>query len=111
MGGVKSFFSGEGLILLRCTGPGGLLLSSYGAILANQLDPGETLTLDTGHVVAFDESVEYSVRKVGNWKSTLLGGEGLVTDFRGPGRVWLQTRSSNDLIAWIKKVNPQSSSS
>lgn len=110
-GGGRSFFSGEGLILLRCTGQGGLLLASYGAILASTLAPGETMTLDTGHVVAFDESVQYSVRKVGNWKSTLLGGEGLVTDFTGPGRVWLQTRSSNDLIGWIKQVNPQRTNS
>ncbi|SEJ58936.1 TIGR00266 family protein [Demequina mangrovi] len=106
-GGGKSFFSGEGLILLRCTGAGELLLASYGAIQAFELAPGETLTLDTGHVVAFDDSVQFSVRKAGSWKSTLLGGEGLVTDFTGPGRVWLQTRSSNDLIEWIKKVNPQ----
>lgn len=106
-GGGKSFFSGEGLILLRCTGPGDLLLASYGAILATELAAGETMTLDTGHVVAFEESVQYSVRKVGSWKSTLLGGEGLVTDFRGPGRVWLQTRSSNDLVQWIRQVNPQ----
>lgn len=110
-GGRKSFFSGEGLILLRCTGAGDLLLSSYGAIVPTQLAHGETMTLDTGHVVAFEESVDYSVRKAGSWKSTLLGGEGLVTDFRGPGRVWLQTRSSRDLVAWIKQVNPQSSSS
>jgi uncharacterized protein (TIGR00266 family) len=108
-GGAKSFFSGEGFILLRCTGDGDLLLSSYGAILATELTHGETMTLDTGHVVAFDESVDYSVRKAGSWKSTLLGGEGLVTDFRGPGRVWLQTRSINDLIGWIQKVNPQRS--
>ena len=106
-GGGKSFFSGEGLILLRCTGPGDLLLASYGAISAAELAAGETMTLDTGHVVAFDESVQYSVRKAGSWKSTLLGGEGLVTDFTGPGRVWLQTRSSNDLVSWIQQVNPQ----
>lgn len=108
-GGGKSFFSGEGLILLRCSGAGELLLASYGAIDAHELAPGETLTLDTGHVVAFDDTVQYSVRKAGSWKSTILGGEGLVTDFTGPGRVWLQTRSSNDLIEWIKKVNPQRS--
>ena len=109
-GGGKSFFSGEGLILLRCTGAGELLLASYGAIQAVTLEAGETLTLDTGHVVAFDDSVQYSVRKAGSWKSTILGGEGLVTDFTGPGRVWLQTRSSNDLVDWIKKVNPQRNS-
>ena len=100
-GGGKTFFSGEGLILLRCSGQGDLLLSSYGAIRSTTLAPGETLTLDTGHVVAFDDTVTYRVRKAGSWKSTILGGEGLVTDFTGPGRVWLQTRSSSDLIAWI----------
>jgi len=100
-GGGKSFFSGEGLILLRCTGQGDLLMSSYGAIRGYTLVPGETMTLDTGHVVAFDDIVQYQVRKAGSWKSTLLGGEGLVTDFTGPGRVWLQTRSSSDLIAWL----------
>ncbi|GAA1061966.1 TIGR00266 family protein [Agromyces bracchium] len=109
-GGGKSFFSGEGLILLRCTGTGDLLLSTYGAIVPAVLAAGETMTLDTGHVVAFDETVQYAVRKAGSWKSTILGGEGLVTDFTGPGRVWLQTRSSFDLIEWIKRVNPQRSS-
>jgi uncharacterized protein (TIGR00266 family) len=109
-GGGKTFFSGEGLILLRCTGQGDLLLSAYGAIRSTTLNAGETMTLDTGHVVAFDDTVQYSVRKAGSWKSTILGGEGLVTDFTGPGRVWLQTRSSSDLVAWIQsKLPPQRS--
>jgi len=60
--------------------------------------------------VAFEDTVQYSVRKAGSWKSTILGGEGLVTDFTGPGRVLLQTRSSGDLIAWIQsKLPPQRS--
>jgi uncharacterized protein (TIGR00266 family) len=109
-GGGKTFFSGEGLILLRCTGTGDLLMSAYGAIRSHELAAGEQITLDTGHVVAFDDTVQYSVRKAGSWKSTLLGGEGLVTDFSGPGRVWLQTRSSSDLVAWIQsKLPPQRS--
>lgn len=110
-GGSKSFFSGEGLILLRCSGHGDVLMSAYGAIRSATLAPGETMTLDTGHVVAFDDSVQYRVRKAGSWKSTLLGGEGLVTDFTGPGRVWLQTRSSSDLVQWIQSKLPQSSRS
>ena len=106
-GGGKSFFSGEGLILLRCSGSGDLLLSAYGGILAYTLAPGESMTLDTGHVVAFDDTVQYSVRKAGSWKSTILGGEGLVTDFTGPGRLWMQTRSSSDFVAWIQsKLRP-----
>ena len=109
-GGGKAFFSGEGLILLRCSGQGDLLVSAYGAIRDYTLAAGETMTLDTGHVVAFEDTVTYSVRKAGSWKSTILGGEGLVTDFTGPGRVLLQTRSSGDLIAWIQsKLPPQRS--
>ena len=109
-GGGKTFFSGEGLILLRCTGAGDLLVSAYGALRSYTLGAGEVLTLDTGHVVAFDEGVTYNVRKAGSWKSTILGAEGLVTDFTGPGRVWLQTRSSSDLILWIQsKLPPQRS--
>jgi uncharacterized protein (TIGR00266 family) len=109
-GGGKTFFSGEGLILLRCTGQGELLMSAYGAIRAMSLAQGEVLTLDTGHVVAFDDTVTYAVRKAGSWKSTILGAEGLVTDFTGPGRVWMQTRSSSDLVAWIQSKMPPSRS-
>ena len=110
-GGGKSFFSGEGLLLLRCTGAGDLLMSSYGAIRRHDLAPGETMTLDTGHVVAFDESVRYGVRKAGGWKSSILGGEGLVTDFTGPGRVWFQTRNVSDFVQWmISKMPAQRSS-
>jgi len=110
-GGGKSFFSGEGLVLLRCTGSGDLLVSSYGAIRRLDLVVGEVLTLDTGHVVAFDGSVQYAVRKAGSWKSTILGGEGLVTDFTGPGRVWFQTRNTSELVDWmISKMPAQRSS-
>ncbi|GAB3790262.1 TIGR00266 family protein [Nocardioides ungokensis] len=110
-GGGKSFFSGEGLVLLRCTGSGDLLVSSYGAIRRLDLVADEVLTLDTGHVVAFDGSVQYAVRKAGSWKSTILGGEGLVTDFTGPGRVWFQTRNTSELVDWmISKMPAQRSS-
>ena len=88
-------------MLLRCSGQGDLLIASYGAIRDYTLNEGETMTLDTGHVVAFDDTIRYAVRKSGGWKSTLLGGEGLVTDFTGPGRLWLQTRNSSELVSWL----------
>lgn len=110
-GGGKSFFSGEGLVLLRCSGSGDLLVSSYGAIRQLDLVAGEVLTLDTGHVVAFDGSVQYAVRKAGSWKSTILGGEGLVTDFTGPGRVWFQTRNTSELVDWMVSKMPAQRSS
>lgn len=105
-GGAKGFFSGAGLVLLRCSGQGELLVSAYGAIRPFTLAAGQAMTLDNGHIVAFDESVQYRVRKAGSWKSTILGGEGLVTDFTGPGRVWMQTRSGTDLISWIQSKLP-----
>lgn len=101
-GGSKTFFSGKGLFLLRCSGQGDVLAASYGAILGMTLEAGQSYTVDTGFVVAFDESVQFDVHKAGgSWKTTILGGEGLVTRFTGPGRLWIQTRSPQDLIDWI----------
>ena len=100
-GGAKTFFSGEGLFLLRCTGSGDMLVSSYGAITDRTLQPGEVFKIDTGHIVAFEEGIGYQVNKVGGWKSTLLSGEGLVATFTGPGTLWMQTRSPADFIGWL----------
>lgn len=100
-GGSKSFFSREGLFLLKCSGQGTLFVSSYGAIHLVELAPGQRHTVDTGHMVAFDESVTYEVGKVGGWKSTMLGGEGLVCKLTGPGRFYLQTRSPESFLGWL----------
>ena len=62
---------------------------------------GQTWTVDTGHMVAWTEGVQYAVRKVGGWKSTLFSGEGLVCDLTGPGRIYLQTRSPDDFLGWL----------
>jgi len=109
-GGAKTFFSGEGLIILRVSGHGEVLVSSYGAIEARELAAGQQLTVDTGHVVAWSEGVSYQVRKVGGWKSTILSGEGLVVDLTGPGVVYLQSRSPEAFLSWlIPKLPTQSS--
>ncbi len=105
-GGAKTFFGGEGLFLLKCSGAGDVLVSSYGAIVERQIGPGETFIVDTGHVVAFPEGMSYAVEKAGNWKSAILGAEGLVTRYTGPGTVWLQTRSPRDLIGWLTANMP-----
>jgi uncharacterized protein (AIM24 family) len=57
--------------------------------------------VDTGHIVAFDSHMTYSVRKAGSWKSTVFGGEGFVVEFQGPGQVFLQTRSQAAFLGWL----------
>ena len=107
-GGAKTFFGGEGLIMLRCSGSGTLILSSYGAIHEVDLAAGETFTVDTGHLVAFSEQIGFRVRSIGGLASTFLGGEGLVVDLTGPGKVLLQTRSVGAFLDWLLPRLPKS---
>jgi len=100
-GGAKTFFASEGLFLLKCTGTGTLLLSSYGAIHDRSLTAGERYTVDTGHLVAFAENIGFNVRAIGGLKSTLFSGEGLVVDLTGPGQVLMQTRSTDAFLTWL----------
>lgn len=100
-GGAKTFFASEGLIMLRASGSGKLVISSYGAIHDMSLAAGDKYTIDTGHLVAFTQSIGFQVRRVGGIKSTLFSGEGLVVDLTGPGRVLMQTRSTDAFISWI----------
>jgi uncharacterized protein (TIGR00266 family) len=100
-GGSKTFFGGEGLFLLALSGTGPAFVSSYGAIDEHRVDPGETRIVDTGHVVAFEETLDFEVRRVGGLKSTLFSGEGLVCEFSGEGTVWTQTRSPDAFLSWL----------
>jgi uncharacterized protein (TIGR00266 family) len=100
-GGGRTFFGGEGLFLLRMSGSGPAFISSYGAIDETTVEPGETVVVDTGHIVAFEETLDFEVRRVGGLKSTLFSGEGLVCEFSGEGRVWTQTRSPEAFLAWL----------
>ena len=101
-GGARSFFSKEGLFLLRCSGRGLLFLSSYGAIHRIDLAAGQRYTVDNGHMVAFDDTVKYDVGRSGGWKTTLLSGEGLVCKLEGPGRFYMQTRSEDAFLSWLQ---------
>ena len=98
-GGAKSFFGGEGLFMLKCSGEGDLWISSYGAIHEIQVE--NTYVVDTGHIVAFDESLTFNVRSVGGLKSLLFSSEGLVCEFSGKGRLWIQTRNAPAIAAFL----------
>ncbi len=88
----KALFSGESAFWVKCTGQGDLFLNSFGAIYA--LDVSGTHIVDTGHIVAFEESLEFNVGKLGDsWLQSFLSGEGLVCHFRGQGRLYCQSHS------------------
>lgn len=91
-GGLKSLFGGEGLFWIKMSGSGDLVLSSFGAIFNKDVD-GKFIC-DTGHIVAFDDTLTYKVRRVGGWKASILSGEGLVTEFEGKGRLYMQTHNA-----------------
>ena len=108
-GGSKGFFGSGSLVLLKVNGQGKLLLGCYGALEELILQPGQKYTLDTGHIVGFDGGIGFNIRRVGNWKSTVLSGEGLVVDLTGPGRVLMQTRSEEAFLGWLLPKLPQKS--
>lgn len=98
-GGFKAMFSGEGMFFIEASGNGTLWFNSYGSIVERQVE-GE-LIVDTGHVVAWEPGLSWTVTGMGNLFSTLFSGEGLVLKFSGNGKVWLQTRSVNGLASWL----------
>jgi len=100
-GGARTFFGGEGLFMLKASGSGKLVISSYGAIRKISLDGSRRMTVDTGHIVAFTQGLNFNVRKVGGMKSTLFSGEGLVSDFEGSGDLYMQTRSPDHFLSWL----------
>jgi uncharacterized protein (AIM24 family) len=92
----------EGLSFLELSGSGPAFLAGYGAVEKHGLDPGETLTVDTGHVVAFTGGVSYDLETVAGLKSNVFQDEAVISHFQGPGSVWIQTRSHETHLAWLK---------
>ncbi len=101
-GGFKNMFGSEGGFILRTEGRGHVVFACYGALEVWNLAEGQSFTVDTGHMVAYEASVQMTIRKAaGGLVQTFKSGEGLVFDFTGPGKVWTQTRNPNELLGWI----------
>lgn len=101
----KGFFSGESFFLIKCSGTGDLWFNTFGALIELD-DVDSALTVDTGHIVAFTEGLEYSVSRIGGYKSLFFSGEGLVCRFKGHGKVWIQTRKVNQFASWLHWFRP-----
>lgn len=112
-GGMGNLFGGEGGFGLQASGEGLVLLSVYGAIDIVDLQPGEQVVIDTGHVVAYDLNMQFRTRRAVEGKSiqSMKSGEGLVFDFVGPGRVYLQSRNPSAFAAWASSMTPSGNQS
>lgn len=105
---MQNLFGGEGGFGLQASGRGQVVLSVYGALDVIDLQPGEQIVVDTGHVVAYDLGIRFQLRRAvaGKTWQSLKTGEGLVFDFTGPGRLFLQSRNPDAFQAWVRSAAP-----
>jgi uncharacterized protein (TIGR00266 family) len=103
-GGIRTLFGGEGLVLLECSGTGELFVNSYGGV--TEIPVNGRFIVDTGHIVAFDGTLDFKVRGIGGMKSFLFSGEGLVCEFSGRGSVFVQSRNLQALVGWVTPLLP-----
>jgi uncharacterized protein (TIGR00266 family) len=104
-GVTKGFFSGESFFLIRASGTGDLWFNTFGAII-EMPDADSSITVDTGHIVAFTDGLDYEVGRLGGYKSLFLSGEGFVCRFRGQGKIWIQTRKPAAFLQWLHWYRP-----
>ncbi|HYX85293.1 MAG TPA: TIGR00266 family protein [Gaiellales bacterium] len=105
-GGFRNLFGGEGGFLVRASGAGDVVASCYGALDRVVLAAGERVVVDSGHMVAYDDTVQMTLRRVAGTMTAMKSGEGLVFEFTGPGEVLTQTRNPSALISWLTTVLP-----
>ncbi len=93
--GAKGLFSGESLVFIHVTGIGPIVLDAFG-VISEEFVSG-SMVVDTGHVVAFEDTLEYTITKAGgDWMSSFLAGEGFVINFTGQGRVLTQSHNRSE---------------
>lgn len=108
---LTGFFGGEGFIVVKIDGKGTVFLSSFGALETIILTSGQEIIVDNTHLVAWEDGVSYTLGKGGtSWMSAALGGEGIIAKMKGPGRVWVQTRTPQAFRQWLG-VLPRSENS
>ena len=105
---AQGLFSREGFFLIKLTGRGTTFVSSYGVIHPINLERGEEVIIDNGHLVAWPDYMDYSIEKASNgWISSFTSGECLVCRFKGPGTVLIQTRNPEGFQLWIQSMLPK----
>lgn len=102
--GFSSWMSGEGLFKLKLSGKGLVFFGGYGGLTQRRVD-GEYV-VDSGHLVAYDPSIKMRVGLAGGLVGSVTSGEGLVNRLSGQGRIYLQSRSTDGLIRFVRPKLP-----
>ena len=105
------FFGGEGFIMQKLSGQGTAFVELDGELVEYELAPGQQMVVDTGNVAGFEATVNISVESVKGFKNKMLGGEGFFnTILTGPGKIWLQTMSIENVANAIRPFIPTGNS-
>jgi uncharacterized protein (TIGR00266 family) len=103
--GMKGFVSGESLVFLEVSGSGQLLVNAFGRLVESEVD--QSITVDTGHLVAFESTLRYEITKAGkSWIQSWLAGEGVVMKFTGQGRIITQSHNPRGFGATLGRLLP-----
>lgn len=105
----SGFFGGEGFIMQRLSGNGVAFVEFDGYVVEYDLQPGQTLLVDTGHIAALDSTCSMEIRSVPGVKNMLFGGEGFFnTAVTGPGKLYLQTMPISNIAGSLRPYMPTS---
>lgn len=102
--GFSSYFSGEGLFKLKLTGQGTVFFGAYGGLTKKQVS-GEFI-VDTGHLVAYEPGFKMNLKLAGGLLGSMTSGEGLVNRMTGNGTIFLQSRSTDGLVSFLRSKVP-----
>ena len=101
-GGLRALLAREGLFFLELTGDGELWFNSYGGI--QEIEVEGSYVVDTGHIAGFEGDLDFKIRAAGGGFMTLIAsGEGLVAEFQGRGKIYMQTRNEGALVSLVSR--------
>jgi len=104
---TQGLFSGDGFFVTRVGGSGALIINTFGALMRFALAPGEEYIVDNHHLVAWEATTSYAIQKAAaGWISSFTSGEGFVCRFKGPGTIYIQTRSPAAFAGWLHRYLP-----
>jgi len=100
-------FGGEGFVLQKITGPGTAFLEVAGEVREYDLQPGQVMKVDPGHIALYEPTVKYDISMVKGATNILFGGEGLfLATLTGPGKIWLQSLPLANLAGKLARYLP-----